>query len=102
LQILEGIEVSAAGAFRRREQVRQEHDIVRRISGVGPVIIDWGRKGTVATETEILADDFMFVGAEQLVKSVADESQRTEIGDAAICEDADLNLDGEVPRAGRW
>jgi hypothetical protein len=74
VQIFEGIEVSAAGAFGRREQVRQEHDIVGWISGVGAIVVDWRREGTVATETEVLADDFVFVGGEQLVEGVADES----------------------------
>lgn len=42
----------------------------------------------------------MLIPGEQLAKSLADESQRMEVGDAGICEYADLNLDWEVPW--RW
>lgn len=44
----------------------------------------------------------MLIPGEQLAKSLADESQRMEVGDAGICEYADLNLDGEVPWRRRW
>jgi hypothetical protein len=74
VQILEGIEMPTAGAFRRWEQVRQEHDIVRGISGVNAVIVDWGREGTVTTKAEVLTDDFVFVRGEQLTESLADKS----------------------------
>jgi hypothetical protein len=51
----------------------------------------------VATQAEILPDNIMFVLGEQLAKSLADESQRMEVDDAAICKYANLNLDGKIP-----
>lgn len=55
----------------------------------------------MATQAEILPDNLMLIPGEQLVKSLADESQRMEVGDGGICEYADLNLDWEVPWRGR-
>ena len=56
----------------------------------------------MATQAEILPDNFMLIPGEQLVESLADESQRMEVCDATICEYADLNLDGQVPWRGSW
>ena len=56
----------------------------------------------MATQAEILSDNLMLIPGEQLVKSLADESQRMEVGDAGVCEYANLNLDWQVPWRGRW
>lgn len=64
MQVFESIEMSSPGAFGGWEQIREEHNIVRWVAGVDAVIVDWGREGTVATQTEVLADNLVFVGCE--------------------------------------
>lgn len=98
MQVFEGIEVTTPGAFGGWEQVRQQHHIVCWISSIGAVIVYWGWKGTMATQSEILSDNFMFIRGEQLTECLADESERMKVSDAGKCKYPDLNLDGEVPR----
>lgn len=52
--------------------------------------------------TEVLSGDPVLLGVKELEEGSADKFQGQEIGDAAIGEDLDLELDGEkVPRRGR-
>lgn len=52
----------------------------------------------MATLAEILTDNGLFVHDEQLEECLADQPEWQQVGDAAVGEDGDLDLDREVPR----
>lgn len=62
MEISESIQMSSSGTLGWWEKVRQEHDIILRISGIGSLVVDWGGQGTMAALAEVLADNFVFVG----------------------------------------
>jgi hypothetical protein len=101
MEISECVEVTSPGALGGWEQVRQEDDIILRIAGIGSLIIDRGRQGTMTALTKVLADDFVFVGGQERIKGLADQLQGVEIGASAVAKYLDLNLDWEAPRGWR-
>lgn len=97
MEISKGVEMTSPGALGWWEQVRQEHDIVLGIAGIGSLIVDRGRQGTMTALTKVLADDFVFVGGQKRIKGLADQLQGVEIGASAVAKYLDLNLDWEAP-----
>lgn len=101
MEISEGVEMTSPGALGGWEQVRQEHDIILGIAGIGSLIVDRGRQGTMTALTKVLANDFVFVGGQERIKGLADQLQGVEIGASAVAKYLDLNLDREAPRGWR-
>lgn len=51
----------------------------------------------MTTQAEVLSNNLMLVRSEQLIESLANQSQRKKVSDAGICKYPDLNLDWEIP-----
>lgn len=90
--------MAPARTLRGRKQVRQEDDIVFRVSRVGPIVVNWGREGPVSALPEVLSDNLVFVRGQDMVEGLANKLQREEVGGSAMREDHDLDFDGEAPR----
>lgn len=55
----------------------------------------------MATLTEVLPDDFVFVSSKKTVKRLANKLERKEVGGSAMSEYLDLDFDREAPRGDR-
>lgn len=62
MEISESIEMSSSGTLGWWEKIRQEHDIILGISGIGALVVNRGGQGTMAALAEVLADNLVFVG----------------------------------------
>lgn len=93
--------MTTPGALGRRKEVRQKHDIILGVSGIGSLVVDWGRQGAMAALAKVLADNFVFVGGQNGIEGLADKLQVVEIGGSAVPKYFDLDLDREAPRGWR-
>lgn len=101
MEVSEGIKMTSPSTFGRWEQVRQEHDIILRVSGIGSLVVDRGGQGTMTALAEVLTDDFVFVGGQESIEGLADKLQGIEIGVTAVAKYLNLDLDWQAPRGRR-
>lgn len=101
MEISEGIEVTSPRAFGRWEQVRQEHDIILRVPGIGSLVVDRRGQGTVTALAEVLADNFVFVGGQESIEGLADKLQGVIIGASAVPKYLNLDFNWKAPRGRR-
>lgn len=87
--------MTAFCAFRGREEVRQEDDVVFGVSGICPLAVYGRGEGSVPALAEIVASDGLLMRSEELVERLADELQGEQVLGTATREDLDLELHRE-------